>query len=141
MDIVSELTRIYYEEEKGYDTYLEPKQAEKYFKKLLEKERIVYLTGSRDTDTGSVVAYCEFWTITYDQLPKALTSKLIPETEDINTGPICYISSLCVREGYRTKDMVRKIKNMILDKCPDIEYFAGLELKKKRRLRYYKVRR
>ena len=136
-DLVSQLMEVYYNEEKAFEKHLAREDAERYFKTLLEKERILAITSTRDTDKGSLEAYCEFWTITPDQVRRAITRgfHLYPETEDINTGEVCHIFCLWVRSDLRKSTYVRRIRRMIIDKCPHIEWFTGQELKNNRRFR------
>ena len=142
-DLVFQLMEVYYNEETGWETHLTPKEAEKYFKNLIKKDRILAITSTRDTDNGMLEAYCEFWTINAEQLRKAIseTERFYPETEDINSGEICHIFCLWVRKDLRKAEHIRRIRRMIIDKCPHIEYFTGQELKNNRRFRYHRIRR
>ena len=143
IDVVQELMRIYYEEEKDFKRHLVPKEAERYFKSLLKKERILTIADSWSSDKRMLEAYCKFWTITPEQVAKAVDENkdFFPMEEDINTGEVAHIFSLWVRSDLRKSDYVRRIRKMIIDKCPHIKWFTGQELKNNRRFRFHRIRR
>jgi len=139
-DLVQELTRIYYDEEEGFKEYLTPYQAEKYFTRLLEKDRILTVPESWNPDKGSLEAYCEFWTITTEQYGR-VRDNFLPEEEDINNGELCYIFKIWVRKDKRNTDILRQIRKRLIKKCPNAEYFVYEEQKHGDRPRSHKIRR
>ena len=97
--MINDLVRIYHEEEPWHQTKLSQEEAEKYFKVLLEKGRIITYTHEE-----SVVGYVETWRINYEQLGRIICKAFFSAyTEDVETGNICYVANIWVHKDFRWK--------------------------------------
>ena len=132
--MIQDLMRIYYEEEKYHKTKLSRKEAERYFKALLEKGRLLITRYE-----GSVVAYAEVFRINKNQLQRIIMGQsFFPCTEDINNGDICYINALWVDPEHRNGLVSKELKRRVFFQNRDCKMFCGHRNKKTREFKVYR---
>ena len=121
MNIVSALMEVYYNEENWHATKLDKVEAEKYFKKLIEKERIIF-----HTDKESLVGYVETWRINYEQLGRIICkAPFSAYTEDVETGNIAWLANTWIHKDFRRGSVYKILKFGYYEQNQDCEYFAG----------------
>lgn len=131
--MINQLVKIYYSI-KWNKTYLSEIEARKYFQCLINKDRII--CSLKDNE---VVGYIEWWNIKDDQLLRALYSDFHIGEEDIESGDICLVSDVWIKEG--EKDVWKYLKNELFKRNRHCKFFIGKEIKRGRRIRKYGSRK
>ena len=104
-DVVKKLVNIYHNEEYWHDKKLSQKDAEGYFKKLLETKAILYLEQK-----GELVGYMEVWLLDKDQAEKVMSGlSFSPMGEDVFHGEYAYVANIYIDPGYRRRSLIKQL--------------------------------
>ena len=100
----------------------------KYFETAIKKGRILIKTD----DAGEVIGYVESWRINYEQLGRIVCG--LPfhiADEDIETGPICYLTNTAIRPDYRMTGLHKVLRVEFMTQNFMCKHFVGHARRKK----------
>jgi len=118
--MIDQLINIYLEKENWHEYKLPREEAEKYFKRLIGKGRILWVT-----DNKRIVGYVESWRINYEQFGRIICKETFSAyTEDVETGNIAYVANTWIHPDYRW-EVYKILRNKFFNQNKDCEYFVG----------------
>jgi hypothetical protein len=88
---------------------------------LLDKDRLIL--AYRD---GQIVGYIESWRLSFEQLGRVILD--IPfniESEDIETGEVCFLSNITIHPDHRGGSVMRELRNEFILQNRDASYWIG----------------
>lgn len=123
-----QLLEYYHLYDKFQDPKLSDQEALKVFRVLCGKGRII---PSWDR-FGKLLGYVETWRITPDQFVRKLAHEPMDVgLEDINSGPIAFVSNVTIHPDFRGSGVLRELTQAFLFQNSDATYFAGDARRKK----------
>ena len=135
MNVLNQLVNIYETKEKWHRTKLSQEEAEKYFQKVLEEGNLAFNTDERGMVNGILEWYC----VNNEQFERLVNGgEFHIAEEDIKTGNICYVMDAWIEKSCRMKDVYKSLKKRLFEQTKHCKYYAGLEVKRGRRLRIFK---
>jgi hypothetical protein len=126
INLIEQLTNLYYEEP-FQETKLSQASAERYFAHMLSAGCLA--TSERG---GRIVGYVEYWRISYELFGRILCYPTINVyAEDIQGGPVCYLSDCYIKPQYRRTSVVTELKYKFFSDNGACDYFVGEAKRKK----------
>jgi hypothetical protein len=126
-NLVNDLNKVYYEEEWWHTKKISEDQASDYHRFMLRNGRIIYCS-----DEKGLAGYMETWRVNFEQLGRLIChTEFFPMEEDIESGNICYLNNIWIREDQRHTKIMRLLKVMCMEQNKECEYFIGQALRKK----------
>lgn len=134
-NIVNQLVGIYYSIEYAENRVLTELEANHYYTHMLRHGRVnVYLEGDK------VVGFIESWRLDTEQLGRVIIwDNFSALKEDVNEGPIAYISDMWVDPDYRRSNITNMLIDMFKESNKDADYFVSDRVKKEGKYRYVRV--
>lgn len=128
MDLVSQLNRIYWDEEKWVcGDSLNEQEATKYHDYILRNGLCITVE-----DRDVLVGYCEFWRLTHEHFSRIICGeRLSPLLNDFKTGYIAYVANTYIKLEYRKGKVARLLRDRFFEANKDCVYFVGIALRKK----------
>src|SRR6266705_2313492 len=125
--IIQQLVEIYQRFEWWHKERLTKEQAEKYHEILLSKNRIILCIHD-----SVVLGYVESWRVNFEQLGRLIChERFCAETEDFETGPICYVANTFIRPEWRDTYVYKYLRSEFFRQNFSCSYFVGEALRKK----------
>jgi len=132
MSLIDQLVRIYHEEKLWSKSVLSKEESIEYYKEILKKGKLIY-----HLQNDNIVGFIEWHNLNDDQFVRFIHNKEFHiAEEDIDSGSICYITSVWVKNGHRY--VYRILRDRLLETNKACELFAGKELKRNNRLRMFR---
>jgi hypothetical protein len=127
LSLVSQLTEVYLTKEYWHENKLSKEEADKYHERLLSNGNIITVQ-----DGDILLGYGEFWRITFEQFGRLICHEPFSAfIEDVVSGHICYLANVWVHEDYRTKGVLKQMRNRFFEVNKDCTHFCGEALRKK----------
>jgi len=131
VSLVDQLVDFYYIFDQFQEPHLPKEEVRKTIEILLQKGRII-----TSVENGVLLGYTEHWRINFEQLGR-LVCHVEPfnvATEDIEHGPICFLSNVTVRPDFRWSKTILKMRNELFERNKDSLFFVGEANRKKENL-------
>lgn len=130
-NLIAQLINVYYHEEYWVKRKMSVDKIRRYFNILLNNGNII--TVERDKE---LLGYVEFWLINENQFSKLQRGgNLRPETEDVQTGNICYLNSLWIKNTERKGEVFKMMKKRFFEATRHCTLYCGVENKHNKRFR------
>lgn len=126
--LIDQLVRIYLEEETWHEKKLSKEDAQFYFEKMLQKERIIPICDN----SNQLIAYVESWRVNYEQFGRIICGvEFSAPYEPVESGQICYVANTWVKKEFRRGETIRMLRNLFFQQNFACEFFVG-EARRKR---------
>lgn len=127
MTILEQLVKVYQEEEDYHSVKLSEEESYKYFKKLMDKDRIHTVTSN-----GELMGYIESWRVSFEQFGRLICQHTFSAyKEDVETGNIAYLSDIWIRQDERHGITFQILQRSFRKLNKDCEYWVGEARRKK----------
>lgn len=126
-DVISQLVKIYFEEENWHDSKLSIQDAVLYHDFVFNNGNIIVVKNKDE-----VVGYLEFWRLNFENWGKYVCGvEISPLHTDVKNGNIAVVNNIWIKKEFRRGDVFKQIKERFYRVNSDCDYYVGHALRKK----------